>query len=245
MFDIKKHLDEYLEFDSDLIFKNTDYLVVFGGATRDIISDNPENINDIDILCLPLSRRIAIMHLEANGYNYTNLVNPDVYQLYREIKYIFEPKLYIKGDKKVQFITPNPNSIGKFHKSPLHQFNILKESYFQLLSNVDLSSSGTFYDGDELYESIDCSILHCKNKKFLRLPDSMMYDISRTEKRVHKLRWDWTELKTDKLLDMRQHKLYKILNRNKYPNLKDFKNKFTIENEEIFKKKNRIFEFRR
>lgn len=79
---IKIYLDQYLEFDSNQLFKNTDYLVVFGGSLRDIVSNEPHNIKDIDIMCLPKSKKIADIILKKNGYVKYDLFSPDICLLF-------------------------------------------------------------------------------------------------------------------------------------------------------------------
>jgi hypothetical protein len=169
---IKKHIDDYLEFDSSKIFNDIDYLVVFGGAIRDIVAGDEDKIKDIDIMCLPKSKRVATEVLLSEGYKLYGLFTPDIYLLYSNIRCIFEPKTFIKGDKIVQLISPT------IRNTPVTSI-ALKNAFFRLLSNVDLSSSGLVYDGEELYESIINATLHCKNKTYRVLTDTEMYQKDR------------------------------------------------------------------
>ena len=79
---IKEKLDEYLEFDSNLLFNRTPILCkyggkvkrlvrVFGGAIRDIIAGQP--INDVDILVGAQSSRLVELTLKEEG----DIVNCD------------------------------------------------------------------------------------------------------------------------------------------------------------------------
>lgn len=169
---IKEHLDNYLEFDSSKIFNNTDYLVVFGGAIRDIIAGDENKIKDIDIMCLPKSKAMVRNILLSEGYKQYGLFSPDLFLLYSNIKCIFEPKTFVKDNKIVQLISPT------IRNTPV-TINNLKNAFFRILSNVDLSSSGLVYDGEELYESITNATYHCENKRFRVLMDTEMYNKNR------------------------------------------------------------------
>lgn len=73
---VKSKLDEYLEFDSDLIFNSLlkegeqlqvkPLVRVFGGAVRDIIANIP--INDVDIIVGAKTIKRVNRVLEENGY---------------------------------------------------------------------------------------------------------------------------------------------------------------------------------
>lgn len=203
---IKEELDKYLEFDSDLLFKNTDYLVIFGGAIRDIISGDSDTIKDVDIMCLPKSRNIAIEILENNEYSKMGLVPPELYLLYKDIHCIFEPKTYMKGKKIVQFITPKIKNLTKNH---------LKYSFFNILKNVDLSSSGVLYDGVNIYESFPNSIIHCKRKVFTENKNAIMYNNDRIIYRIEKLfNKEWKELNMNNINNLRIEKIGNIKNTN-------------------------------
>jgi len=220
---IKKHLDEYLEFDSNKLFKNTDYLVVFGGSLRDIVAKEPHNIKDIDIMCLPKSKRIADIILQNNGYVKYDLFSPDIFLLYSQIKCIFEPKTFVKGNKIVQLISPTV-------RDGIVNFESLKNNFFKILCNVDLSSSGLVYDGTEVYESIKNSTEHCKHKLFTTITDAEMYNKDRIIVRKQNL-WTkgWKEFKTSDDLMLRFQKIASI--RNKNLNINDLKK--NIESNEI------------
>jgi len=203
MVEIKKHLDNYLGFDSSLLFdkRRIDFVAIFGGAIRDIISGNPDTINDIDIIGLPLSLHHVADVLEDNGYKKMNLVKPDLHRIYKDIKFIFEPLTFMSGNNKiVQLIRPhNINAKGM----PPNEFQLMRQNYYSLLTNVDLTSSGLFYDGEELYESIKFAYVHCKSKIYEKIDYAMMYDTTRTHLRSEKLKWDkgWTEYKDNVLLN--------------------------------------------
>lgn len=236
---IKEKLTEYLNFDSDLLFKDVDYLVVFGGSIRDIIADkSSKNITDIDILCLPKSRQIIVNRIVKNGYKYVDLQRPDLYQIYKDIKYIFEPKTYIKNDKVIQFITPSIYNIN----DPYDKKNIFKshkDSFFGILSNVDIITSGVFYDGKNLYESIKNSVYYIKSKKYCKVEGAFMYSNDRYFKRQYLLeKKGYSEINGD----------YKMINRiafidkqlkNKYLQLYDYE--MYIQKNEMYIQKNEIF----
>ncbi len=212
---IKKELDNYLEFDSNELFwdHHVDLAVIFGGSIRDIISGDADKINDIDIMGLPISLGYIHRTLELNDYKQIELVKPDIFTLYKNIKYIFEPITYMnKNQKIVQLIRPFNQNISDLYFSQYNELNIFKNNYYKLLSNVDLTSSGLFYDGKELYESVRHSFIHCKMKVYEKLPNALMYNSERTDKRIHKLHKtkDWRKLNTEDKLEMRKIKLHQL-----------------------------------
>lgn len=229
---IKDKLTEYLEFDSELLFNNTDYLVIFGGAIRDIIADKSiKNITDIDILCLSMSRDKAIRIVEENGYKYVDLQRPELYEMYRHIHHIFEPKTFIKGHKIIQFITPAIIEMPRpYHETKLG--NAQKNSFSYLLSNVDLITSGVFYDGYNVYESIKGSISFIENKYTYTLPNNAMYDEKRINHRLFKLEikgykdinkfeWRVRSITGDNIPISRIVKMHQL--KYKYPQIEQFK----------------------
>ena len=138
---IKQKLSEYLEFDSDKLFKNKYNLIrVFGGAIRDIIADLP--INDVDILCGSKAFKFVEFILENNGYTYFDSLNgKNLQEMYKDIHVINEPHTWIKGTKIVQVIRPTNISSNLTYE----------ESFNNLIANVDLSCCGVSYDG-QLHE---------------------------------------------------------------------------------------------
>lgn len=203
MVEIKKHLDHYLEFDSNLLFdkRRIDFVSIFGGAIRDIVANDQNTINDIDIIGLPLSLHWVATVLEENGYKKMNLVKPDLHTIYKKISFIFEPITFMNNNHKiVQLIKPHNTNV---QNRPPNEFQLIRQNYYSLLTNVDLTSSGLFYDGEELYESIKFAYTHCKSKIYEKIDYAMMYDSNRTHRRAGNLKWNkgWTEYKDDVLLN--------------------------------------------
>jgi hypothetical protein len=212
---IKLELDNYLEFDSNLLFSssgsekiNVSRLVrVFGGAIRDIIADMP--INDIDILSGSRSIKPLQSILESNGYVYMDSLTPkDLSSIYHDIKVINEPHTWIKGTKIVQIIRP----VGKYFNDSY------EKGFINLIQNVDMSCCGVSYDGENLYENYPNAILHSSSKVFEFNKMAMMYNEKRFIHRKYKLEdRGWRELQ-DKS-DIRDLKINSILNDNiKYIN---------------------------
>jgi len=172
---VKNKIDEYLEFDSDLIFTKCDRLEIFGGAVRDSISNN--KINDIDILSLPQSSYICDEILQKNGYQYLNSLNgKDFQSLYLDIQCIFEPRTYInKNNKIVQIIRPN------FQKPPSDKL------FLDSLREVDLSCCGVSFNGKVIKENCPNSIEDCKNMIYTVYKNNKMYNESRFIQREQKL----------------------------------------------------------
>jgi hypothetical protein len=171
---VKKHLNEYLEFDSGLIFNNP--LIVAGDGDK---------INDIDMVGMSRSVYKTYEILIDNGFKKIDLVKPDIYNIYKDIKFIFDPITLMNNNQKiVQLIRPSQVHI---QQPKWDGVGTMRYSYFRLLKNVDLSSSGLFYDGEKIYESVKDAYTHCKAKVFEQCPDAMMYNINRTYERRRKL----------------------------------------------------------
>ena len=199
---IRKSLSDYLEFDSDELFKSKFNLVrVFGGAIRDILAG--QKINDIDILCGSKAIKYIESVLEQNGYQYMEMLNgKDLQAIYSEIHIINEPHTWIKGKKIVQLIRPvvfDNNEVG------------YEEGFRDLISNVDFSCCGVSYDGETLYEDYPNAIVHCQSKVFSVNMNAKMYSQKRAQHRKVKLEtrgWKEIESKTDVNRDMKINVLF-------------------------------------
>jgi len=193
---VKIELDKYLEFDSGLIFNNPliDAISIFGGAIRDIVAGDADKINDIDMVGMSHSVYSTYSILEENGFKKVDLVKPNIFNLYKDIKFIFDPITLMNSNQKiVQLIRPSQVHI----KQPKWDVvETMRYAYFRLLRNVDLSSSGLFYDGENIYESVQDAFVHCKSKVFEQQQDAMMYNVERTYERRKKLVFNskWFEI---------------------------------------------------
>lgn len=175
---IKTQLDNYLEFDSNIIFNICDRSLIFGGAIRDIIADMP--INDVDILCESKSAKILGNFLIDNGYEFSEYLTPkDLSKIYSDIKVISEPHTFIKGKKIIQIIRPNIK--GKIIENDI--FN-------HLIKNVDISCCGISYDGNKIVEDVPHAIIQCQNKVYevnklakMHHPDRIYHRLDKFEKR--------------------------------------------------------------
>lgn len=236
IYTIKDELNKYLEFDSSILFNSTDFIVVFGGALRDIIAGDSDDINDIDIMCLPKSRNIATDVLLSKGYKKLQLFTPDLFCLYKDIRCIFEPKTFVKGDKIVQLITPAVYSIDLHNKSNYSVGLIMQKNFFTLLKNVDMSSSGVVYDGKCLYESVKGSVDLIKNKKFFTMSDSLMYNKDRLTIRLNNLIYKgWTQLKTKDIVFERAIKISSI--RSNFPFIDNLEKSMVEDEYSIFRRR--------
>jgi hypothetical protein len=185
---IKSKLDEYLEFDSNILFNNKWNLVrVFGGAIRDSIANQP--INDIDIIVGAKALKEIEFILENKGYHYMEMLNgKDLQEMYSEIHIINEPHTWIKGTKIVQLIRP-----VVFNQE--NDFTKYKQGFLDLISNVDFSCCGVSYDGDEVYEDYPNAIVHCQSKVFSVNKSAKMYSDKRAIHRKLKLQSrGWKEI---------------------------------------------------
>lgn len=201
---VKSKLDDYLEFDSDDLFRNADLVRIFGGSIRDIIAG--EKINDIDILVGSKSIGYVEHILSENGYIYLNdFAKRDLNEIYSKIQVISEPHTWVKGSKIVQLIRPRINKKVS---------NEYIKNYYDLLSNVDMSCCGVSYDGKKIYEDFPNSILHCLNKVFLINMGAKMYSFGRFSNRMYKMiSRGWVEIESKELKEVeRDLKIKKILN---------------------------------
>ena len=202
---IRKALNEYLEFDSDELFKSKFNIArIFGGAIRDIIAGQP--INDVDILCGSKAIKYIEMILEKNGYYYIQMLNgKDLQEMYSEIHVINEPRTWIKGKKIVQLIKPSLGYKGKDEQ-------VYHQGFLDLIANVDISCCGVSYDGETLYEDYPNAIVHCQSKVFSINMDAKMYSHKRAEHRKYKLEdRGWEEIEDSDSLN-RDLKLNNVLN---------------------------------
>ena len=185
---VKNNLSQYLEFDVDKIYDVSDYAFIFGGAIRDSIVG--ESINDIDIVGVSNSIRAVEKLLKQEGYIYEEQyyeVN-GVLSLYTDVKIIHAPITYVKGNKKIQLIRP----VIKY----LQDDQV--KSFFKILTNVDLSCCGVYYNGKYIKESYNSAIIHCIFKKFNVDYDSLMYDDGREKIRSAKLvSRGWEKMKSN------------------------------------------------
>lgn len=209
---IKKSLDEYLEFDSNILFENKNHIVcIFGGAIRDIFANQP--INDVDILCGSIAFIYLNNILLNNGYIYIDdLVSKHLSKMYQEIAIINEPKTYMKGDKKIQLIRPViEECIQNFDHNTVND-NLYRAGFCDLISNVDLSCCGLSYDG-ELHENYPNAIIHAENKLFSINENAKMYNFQRCFERTKKLKdRGWTEIKEeDKIKVNRELRINNLL----------------------------------
>ena len=201
---IRKSLNEYLEFDSDELFRSKFNIVrIFGGAIRDIIAG--QDINDVDILCSSKAIRYIESVLEQNGYQYVEMLNgKDLQEMYSEIHVINEPHTWIKGKKIVQLIRPSLGFKADGESAYRQGFN-------NLISNVDLSCCAVSYDGENLYEEYPNAIVHCQSKVFDVNTKAKMYSQKRVHHRKAKLEGrGWVEIKSEDNLN-RDLKINKVL----------------------------------
>jgi hypothetical protein len=174
---IKQRVDEYLGFDSDLIFKS-DHIRLFGGAVRDILAN--DEINDLDILLGSISCKKISKILELNGFeSVEEYVSRDINEMYKDIKIISEPQTFMKIDgsriKKIQLIRP------------AYDHRDIEDSIKKVIWNVDLTCCAVSWDGENLYENYPNAVSDCLSKTFLTLTSSKMHNSNRNYQRRAKL----------------------------------------------------------
>lgn len=209
---IKEKLDEYLEFDSNLLFNRTPiekYSIklkrlvrIFGGAIRDIIAGQP--INDVDILVAPQSSKLIELTLKEAGYTYMESLAPkDLSSVYTHLQIINEPKTWIKGTKIVQLIKP------VIKTTDLRYYEM---GFVDLIQNVDISSCGVSWDGIHLYENFPNAIAHCQNLSFYINKMAKMYSRQRSSLRRYKfIERGWREIEMNDAAVARDQRIDNLL----------------------------------
>lgn len=82
---IKKRIDDYIEFDCNEIFKCGNLIRIFGGAVRDSICG--DQINDVDILCGADSMSRIESLLSEKGYYKIDALTPvDLSSIYKDVR---------------------------------------------------------------------------------------------------------------------------------------------------------------
>ena len=209
---IKEKLDEYLEFDSNLLFNRTpieEYSIklkrlvrIFGGAIRDIIAGQP--INDVDILVGAQSSKLVELTLKEAGYTYMKSLAPkDLSSVYTHLQIINEPKTWIKGTKIVQLIKP------VIKTTDLRYYEM---GFVDLIQNVDISSCGVSWDGVHLYENFPNAIAHCQNLSFYINKMAKMYSRQRSSLRRYKfIERGWREIEMNDAAVARDQRIDNLL----------------------------------
>ena len=217
---IKEKLDEYLEFDSKLLFNRTPIdensikvkrlVRVFGGAIRDIIAG--QSINDVDILVGAKSCRLVEFNLKEQGYTYMESLTPkDLSSVYTDIRIINEPRTWMKGTKIVQLIRPVINSI-KAGTAFTSDSKYYEQCFVELIQNVDISCCGVSWDGENLYENYPNAIAHCQNFSFYINKRAKMYSRNRSDMRRYKfIEKGWKQIEMDDTAVARDQRIQNIL----------------------------------
>ena len=215
---IKEKLDEYLEFDSNLLFNRTpiqckyEYggkvkrlVRIFGGAIRDIIAG--QTINDIDIIVGAQSSKLVELTLKEQGYTYIESLTPkDLSSVYTDIKVINEPRTWMKGIKIVQLIRP---VIRVTRDSDLRYY---ERGFVDLIQNVDISCCGVSWDGENLYENYPNAIAHCQNLSFYVNKRAKMYSSNRSAMRSYKfIERGWKKIEMNDTAVARDQRIENLL----------------------------------
>lgn len=175
---IIEKLSEYCEFDINQLFKLNDIISIFGGSLRDII--NGSVINDVDILTTTYGSIKIHDFLLNNDYVVKDeYIKKSINSLYDDIKYIHEPRTYMKGGKIIQVIRPSNLFSKNDTLSTLQLHN-------NMLSNVDISCCGISFNGITLHENVKNAILHAKYKKYRVYPNALMSSDKRLSDRIWK-----------------------------------------------------------
>ena len=188
-----KGISNYIEFDVNEIFEQSDYITIYGGSVRDSIAE--KEIHDIDILCMPNSAEKLSKFIQKYNFTKLDLFDQDTLNMYEGLRLIAEPWTFINNNKKIiQIIRPSfRDSISDYDKS-----------YINILKNVDISCCGVFLEIQDnelrLRESCRNGIIHCLTKTFEVNEWSKLYNKNRTIVRESKLKSrGWRDLKLEPL----------------------------------------------
>ena len=84
--------------------------------------------------------------------------------------------------------------------------------FIDLIQNVDISSCGVSWDGENLYENYPNSIAHCQNLSFYINKSAKMYSHKRASHREYKLlERGWTKIESDDTAIARDQRIESIL----------------------------------
>ena len=183
---ITKRISDYVEFDVQEIFNQSDYITIYGGAVRDSIANL--DIHDVDILCMSDSAHKLRQYIEnEQGYELLDLYDQDSLNMYKGISQILEPWTFMNKNRRIiQIIRPS-GYIQNTYQKDLDSAYI--DSYTKLLKNVDISACGVFIELKDkimLKESCKNAILHCLSKTFEINKWSSLYNSERTTFREYK-----------------------------------------------------------
>ena len=192
---IRKGLESY-EPDILKIIDNTDALI-FGGALVSILAE--QKINDIDIFCLNKSREIIKNNLLNLGYSYYHKEYEKSSTDYIGISIISQPQTFIKENKTIQLISPRiyehiqpDGSDSEFEywinhnkRSKVKYSDKLEKVLIDIISNVDISICSLFYNGKDVFETIEGAYTDILNKTFRWFPENTM-STDRLHDRINK-----------------------------------------------------------
>lgn len=186
MNDIVKKLNEYLGFDyMDMYQSQTynDYIYIYGGCLRDIISNN--TINDVDIMCsTQAASNVIIPLLLEKGFSPNDKFNLDIADSYMGLNIIFKPLSFKKGNVEVQLIRPT-----NYIEASTNEYNPrdMLMRLVNLIGNVDLSCCGLYLNHNGLYETVNDAYLDCLTKQYRYNYDGSFYNDRRIHNRVTKI----------------------------------------------------------
>lgn len=183
-------ISHYLGFDVDIELLSEDDAIVFGGAVRDSLADQP--IHDVNMLVLPTSGLWDEEKLRRHGFQRIIPSNQEVLSYMGLSRGVQEPLTFFKNDSIIQLVRPvftDASSRGQtFHGKG----NLLK-----WLENSDISACGIAYDG-KIHEVVPFAIDDCLNKTFSVNISTPLYQPDRAAVRIAKLvSRGWKQIKRE------------------------------------------------
>lgn len=228
MENIKQGLNDYLGFDYMDFYKDSyynDFIYIYGGCLRDIISGN--KINDVDIMC---STQAIVNVIEplliSNGYTKIEKFSIDISSAYLSTNLLFEPISYTKNGSIVQLIRPSGSVINDTNygigaiSGPTEVMNKL----MTLIGNVDITCCGLYLNHNGLFETVKEAYLDCVLKHYYINFDAKFYNHRRIDVREYKMSTikGFTKI-TDSLRTMRENmKIIMEMDKSYYANVCPF-----------------------
>jgi len=143
---ISERISDYLEFNTEEIFDQGDYIAIFGGAVRDSIADM--DINDVDIICMSKSaKNLAKYIIEKHDYKQYDLYNKDGKMFGRDRTMKREQKLLDRGWKQI-----DKNDIQKNRQLKLTELNFKPEYKYEIWTEKETKNDDIDDDGFNFFD---------------------------------------------------------------------------------------------
>jgi hypothetical protein len=167
-------LNHYLGFDIDAELLSGNDSIVFGGAVRDSLAEQP--IHDVDMLVLPVSVLGFEEKLHRHGFKRMFSSASAISSYLGTSRGVQEPHTFFKDDSIIQIVQPTRPVLAVLEKPAL----------FAWLENSDISACGVAYDG-KVHEVVHHAVADCCSKMFSVNIRAPLYQPDRAAVRIKKL----------------------------------------------------------